>query len=208
MSKQVINVGSSANDGTGDKNRVAFQKINSNFTELYDAVVPKQYKFLLSQSGGDDPQSQSSGAVTKGVTYFINGSGGDFSNVGSPTSADGTYFIATETATPNDYGSASLEYNNGAPMVTRVIEPSTFGGAVWFEFVSEAYFKMVISGATFDPDKIYCEQNDLVTMNLSDISYYVRFDSPSTTEYYFATVDTTFTPQNGLLINKLLTIKQ
>jgi len=36
MAKQVINVGSIANDGTGDTLRIAGQKINSNFTELYD----------------------------------------------------------------------------------------------------------------------------------------------------------------------------
>ncbi len=35
MAKQIINVGSSANDGTGDPNRTAFQKCNSNFDELY-----------------------------------------------------------------------------------------------------------------------------------------------------------------------------
>ena len=34
--KQVINVGSSANDGTGDTLRASQQKANSNFTELYD----------------------------------------------------------------------------------------------------------------------------------------------------------------------------
>jgi hypothetical protein len=39
MAKQVINVGSSANDGTGDKIRVAFQKTNANFTELYDGKI-------------------------------------------------------------------------------------------------------------------------------------------------------------------------
>lgn len=33
--QQTINVGSSANDGTGDTLRVSFQKTNSNFTELY-----------------------------------------------------------------------------------------------------------------------------------------------------------------------------
>jgi hypothetical protein len=36
MSKQTINVGSSANDGTGDPLRTAMGKVNSNFTELYD----------------------------------------------------------------------------------------------------------------------------------------------------------------------------
>ena len=35
MAKQDINIGSSANDGTGDPLRTAFDKINDNFTELY-----------------------------------------------------------------------------------------------------------------------------------------------------------------------------
>jgi hypothetical protein len=36
MSKQVVNVGASSNDGTGDTLRVSQQKANANFTELYD----------------------------------------------------------------------------------------------------------------------------------------------------------------------------
>jgi len=35
MAKQTINIGDSANDGTGDPLRTAFNKINENFTELY-----------------------------------------------------------------------------------------------------------------------------------------------------------------------------
>ena len=40
MTQQVINIGTSANDGSGDPLRTAFDKINSNFTEIYgqDAV--------------------------------------------------------------------------------------------------------------------------------------------------------------------------
>lgn len=38
MAKQVINVGTSTNDGTGDTLRTGAQKINSNFEELYAAV--------------------------------------------------------------------------------------------------------------------------------------------------------------------------
>ena len=38
MTKQTINIGSSANDGTGDPLRTAFTKINANFTELYGAT--------------------------------------------------------------------------------------------------------------------------------------------------------------------------
>ena len=35
MTKQVINVGTAANDKKGDSLRAAFQKVNTNFTELY-----------------------------------------------------------------------------------------------------------------------------------------------------------------------------
>lgn len=35
MAQQTINIGTNPNDGTGDKLRVAFQKVNNNFTELY-----------------------------------------------------------------------------------------------------------------------------------------------------------------------------
>ena len=35
MAKQTINIGTSANDRTGDNLRTAFQKVNANFAELY-----------------------------------------------------------------------------------------------------------------------------------------------------------------------------
>lgn len=38
MAKQSINVGITANDKKGDSLRAAFQKVNSNFTELYTAL--------------------------------------------------------------------------------------------------------------------------------------------------------------------------
>ena len=42
MAKQVIGVGSSGNDGTGDDLRTAGGKINDNFTELYSDVAALQ----------------------------------------------------------------------------------------------------------------------------------------------------------------------
>jgi hypothetical protein len=38
MAKQTINVGNTANDRTGDPLRIAFQKTNNNFTEVYTAI--------------------------------------------------------------------------------------------------------------------------------------------------------------------------
>lgn len=39
MAKQTINVGTTANDGTGDTLRDSFVKVNENFTEVYDKKV-------------------------------------------------------------------------------------------------------------------------------------------------------------------------
>ena len=45
MSQQTINIGSSPNDSTGDPLRTSFQKINSNFNELYANVGGSNFKF-------------------------------------------------------------------------------------------------------------------------------------------------------------------
>lgn len=39
MAQQLINVGTTANDGTGDPLRTAFNKINTNFTEVYSNIT-------------------------------------------------------------------------------------------------------------------------------------------------------------------------
>lgn len=38
MAQQIINVGTSANKGDGDPLRLAFQKVNNNFTEIYNKI--------------------------------------------------------------------------------------------------------------------------------------------------------------------------
>lgn len=52
MAKKIINVGSSANDGTGDTLRSGAQKINDNFTELYDSLAYSLPPATASQLGG------------------------------------------------------------------------------------------------------------------------------------------------------------
>jgi len=42
MSQQIINLGLIPNDGSGDALRVGAQKINENFTELYERGIPEQ----------------------------------------------------------------------------------------------------------------------------------------------------------------------
>jgi len=42
MTQQIINLGNTANDGTGDPLRTAFTKINANFTDLYSNIPSTQ----------------------------------------------------------------------------------------------------------------------------------------------------------------------
>lgn len=76
MAKQTINIGTAANDGTGDPLRTAFDKINDNFDELYSDDAGDVNS--VSGSGGLEVD-QSTGAVTvsisdDGVTYAKMGS--------------------------------------------------------------------------------------------------------------------------------------
>jgi hypothetical protein len=55
MAQQIINIGTIANDNTGDTLRGAGQKINDNFDELYGAVplvAPSTWAPTLTDSGG------------------------------------------------------------------------------------------------------------------------------------------------------------
>lgn len=51
MAKQVIGIGTTPNDGTGDPLRDAFDKCNDNFTELYNGVAPTGTPATSSDTG-------------------------------------------------------------------------------------------------------------------------------------------------------------
>ena len=49
MAKQIVNIGTSPNDKTGDPLRTAFSKINDNFTELYP--IPEDVTYTVAADG-------------------------------------------------------------------------------------------------------------------------------------------------------------
>ena len=51
MSQQIINVGSSPNDGAGDPIRTAFIKTNTNFTQLFALPNPTPPTTLVGKAG-------------------------------------------------------------------------------------------------------------------------------------------------------------
>jgi len=101
MAKQNINVGTTANDKKGDSLRAAFQKVNANFTELYEAVglattgQDTALTFLGSTISTDD---SSSIVIDQAVTVSSNLSvGGD---------------IVPQTANGGDLGSSALPWRS------------------------------------------------------------------------------------------------
>jgi hypothetical protein len=110
------------------------------------------YTALLTQSGGGNPDTLTSGAVTKGVTYTISGTEvGDFTNVGAPSNQEGTSFVAINNDVPNDYGNGGLAFDLGAPVVT-VLENTI--GNIWFTYIGAGNY-YVNSDALFTADKTY-----------------------------------------------------
>ena len=69
MARQIINVGASANDGTGDGLRTAFQKSNENFAELYANTVTPTF---LSNGTSNIGVVSSDGNVTVSIANLSN----------------------------------------------------------------------------------------------------------------------------------------
>jgi hypothetical protein len=64
MAQQIINVGAAPNDGEGDPLRTAFQKTNTNFTELYDRAQTTPPPSLIGTPGDE------AGMYAYDSTYF------------------------------------------------------------------------------------------------------------------------------------------
>lgn len=91
MAKQTINIGTAANDGTGDPLRTAFTKTNANFTEIYNAGL------IPSQTGNNARYLSTDGAILSWAVPF-SGSYNDLTN--KPT--------IPETNTNTHGGSAAI----------------------------------------------------------------------------------------------------
>ena len=98
MARQNINIGSNANDGTGDDLRSAMQKINTNFTELYaetavDSGITISGNTISSNRSDDDIVFEPSGVGAvrfPAVTINDNAIIGTRSNEDLTISASGT----------------------------------------------------------------------------------------------------------------------
>jgi hypothetical protein len=141
----------------GFNNDGSLQATDNNGQSFNVSPPYKVYTALLTQNGGSNQDTQNNGATLAGRTYqIVSNSDGDFGNVGAPNNHSGTYFVANG-GTPNNYGSAELQYDTGAPVVT-VLE-NTIGNIWWvyddigiYSIYSDGLFtvgKTMVQGTTF-----------------------------------------------------------
>jgi hypothetical protein len=122
MTQQTINTGTTANDGTGDTLRIAGNKINSNFTELYNILGGGTTYLSLSNSGliFNDVYDVTLAAVTPTAARIIN-----------LPDASGTVVLAGNTATLSNKTLASPIINS--PTITSMV---LHAGAQNYTFVA------------------------------------------------------------------------
>ena len=133
MAQQTINRGSSSNDGTGDPLRTAFNKINSNFTELYGASPFGQQvsitgnQISASSSNADLVLSGSGtgGVIASGLRFggtSISADDSSIVNINEGLNVTGN--ITAEgniTATGNIFANGNINLGNAADDQTKVV---------------------------------------------------------------------------------------
>jgi hypothetical protein len=120
MAQQTINVGSAANDGTGDKLRTAFTKINSNFDELYTGGVV----------GPQGPQGTTGSTGPQGAqgTNGTQGAQGTTGTQGVGGSLNGTSFEYnfSNNTDETDPGTGTFKFNNSDLYLANNVLIDTF----------------------------------------------------------------------------------
>lgn len=107
MAKQTINIGTTANDGTGDTIRDAFDKVNDNFDELYTDDAGDVNSVT---AGTGISVDQTTGAVT------VTNSAPNATHTGEVTGS-GALTIANDVIS---YAKLATEFTTSAPLVTNV----------------------------------------------------------------------------------------
>ena len=130
MAQQSINIGSSANDGTGDPLRTAFDKINDNFTELYGSTAEANdlVEDSTPQLGGDldvNGRRITSARSNEDIILLPNGTGGVIASAiriaGTTISSDDSSTININEGLVVD-GTASI---SGASTLTGAVSASS-----------------------------------------------------------------------------------
>ena len=106
MSQQIISLGNTTNDGTGDSLRTGAQKINANFSELYAALTTASVKGIV--QGAGISVSNTNGVVT--ITN-IAGNSGSFKNIAVPGQSNISAALLSDTLNITSGGNITVTTN-------------------------------------------------------------------------------------------------
>jgi len=180
----------------------------------YEVKPYKVFTALVTQTGGDtaitinwnDGGSPPPEALVTGVTYRIKTDGGvtpDFTNIGAPNNNVGTYFIATGPY-PTSWGHATLEYNQGAPVVT-VLENTI--GNIWFTYDGIGLYH-INSNTLFTVNKTWnCISSDAEGLNYPEESGFKQIQRLTDSILDLKTIGFDLSGANGKLGNTPLEIR-
>jgi hypothetical protein len=162
----------------------------------------KVYTALLTQSGGDTGSERNDGDLIVGVTYTIQNSGGDFTNVGAPNNNVGTSFVATGT-TPNNWGGSTLAYVEGAPVVT-VLENTI--GNIWFTYNDVGVYHINSIGL-FNENKTFVTISPTVQNSGDSLGQTIQFVGGSESTINTLVIQTEGALQDGIPNNTPIEIR-
>jgi hypothetical protein len=149
MAKQTVSIGSSANDGTGDPLRTAFDKINDNFDELYGTTAEANdlIEDATPQLGGDldiNGFNITSARTNEDIKILPAGTGGVLA---SAVRLQGTT-ISSDDSSQITIGEA-FQVNGATNMDGAVTATSTVGVTGAFTGTSGAFSTtLAVTGAT------------------------------------------------------------
>jgi hypothetical protein len=168
MAQQLIGIGTTANDGTGDPIRSAFDKSNDNFTELYgkpDLSLATNTLTLTKPDGTtdtvdlapylDDTAIVSASIDGAGTVTFVNSDTSTFTldlsslldDTNLITSVDGSGGLEVDTTTGDVTVSISDDGVTYAKMGTEFTTAATISASD-VDFSSAAVFTKTLSGST------------------------------------------------------------
>ena len=148
MSQQIINIGASANDKSGDPLRIAFTKVNANFTELYattsaDVQIPTQSnnggKYLTTNGTTLSWATITTNQLVNGSATLSLASNGFLTIPNNGTIADSNSYLTTL----NLYVQGSLKGVDGSTGTTgQILTRQSNGGVAWANLAALPYVKI------------------------------------------------------------------
>lgn len=176
MAKQTVSIGTSANDGTGDPLRTAFDKINDNFDEVYGANFVTQ-TILGAAAVNEEKLDATNSPVDNYILSYDSASGG-FTWV-QQFDGDITGVVAGDGLTGDaTSGDASLAVGAGTGITVNADDIQISDNGVDHDQLANRYTRVQTISSTTSPIDLECDDYaafnltgnlGTVTLNLNDL---------------------------------------